>query len=156
MKSEAPLAPGVKVPPPVIYVIALLFGFGLDYLWPGKLPPQVPWGMIGGSIIGVSVAIVPFVLIRFKRRRTSFSVFQSATALITDGPYQLSRNPAYVALTLLYIGIGFFFSNGWMLALCIPVVMSIDRWVIPREERHLEAQFGEAYVQYKTTTRRWV
>ena len=125
MKSEAPLAPGVKVPPPVIYVIALLFGFGLDYLWPGKLPPQVPWGMIGGIIIGVSVAIVPFVLIRFKRRRTSFSVFQSATALITDGPYQLSRNPAYVALTLLYIGIGFFLCQNILSMLYQCVLLSI-------------------------------
>lgn len=156
MPSKENTAPGIKVPPPVIFGIALLIGFGLEYLWPAA-PLSRAWGyVIGAIIIGVSVALMPFVLILFKRQRTSFSVHHSATALLTDGPYRFSRNPAYVALTLLCIGIGFVVNNGWIWLMCVPAVLVTDLWIIRKEERHLETQFGEAYLKYKSSVRRWI
>ncbi len=38
----------------------------------------------------------------------------------------------------------------------LPFLIIMDRWVVPREEHHLKAKFGEQYVHYKATVRRWL
>ncbi len=99
---------------------------------------------------------MPPVLRRFRRAGTPFDVRKPASALITEGPYRFSRNPSYVALTLLYLGIGILFNNGWILILVAPVFLVMDLWVVRREERHLEAKFGEEFLRYKAAVRRWL
>jgi protein-S-isoprenylcysteine O-methyltransferase Ste14 len=99
---------------------------------------------------------MPPVLMRFRRAGTPFDVRKRASALITDGPYRFSRNPSYVALTLLYVGLGVILNNAWVLLLVIPVLLVMHFGVVLREERHLEAVFGEEYVWYKLAVRRWL
>ena len=148
--------PGLRVHPPVIYLAALLAGIGFNHLWPIRLLAG-RWGAVIGAVLVVAgVAIMPPVLMRFRRADTPFNAHKAASALITDGPYRFSRNPAYVALTLWYLGLGFLLSNGWILLLAIPVLLVMDQWVIRREERHLETKFGEAYLRYKSRVRRWL
>ena len=143
MESDAHHGPGGKRPPPIIYLAALFLGLGLDYLWPTAPLPSL-WGYVTGSIIGLaSISIVMPVLARFKKSATTFDVRKPATVLITDGPYKYSRNPSYVALTLLYLGLGFVFNSGWVLGLSLPVLLIMDLWVVRSEERHLEANLGE-------------
>jgi hypothetical protein len=76
--------------------------------------------------------------------------------LITDGPYRFSRNPGYVSLTMLYLGLGILLDNGWVLILVVPVLVVMDRWVIRREDRHLEARFGDDFRRYRARVRRWL
>ncbi len=99
---------------------------------------------------------MPLVLRRFSRAGTTFNVSKPASALITEGPYRFSRNPSYVSLTLLYLGIGILLNNGWILILVAPVFLVMDLWVVRREERHLEARFGEEFLRYKAAVRRWL
>lgn len=156
METKAHSSPGVKIPPPIFYLIALLIGIGLNYVWPVAPVPKA-WGyVIGAIIIVVCVVIMPLVLIRFKRSKTTFDVRKSATVLITEGPYRFSRNPAYVSLTLLCIGIGFAVNNGWIWVMCVPAILVTDLWIIRKEEQHLEVQFGEKFLKYKSTVRRWI
>ncbi len=148
--------PGLRVHPPVIYLAALLIGIGLNHWWPIR-PLPGPWGGVTGVVlIAAGVAIMPPVLLRFRRADTPFNPHKPASALITDGPYRFSRNPAYIALTLWYLGAGLILNNGWVLLLAIPVLLVMDRWVIPAEERHLQAKFGEQYLCYKSQVRRWL
>jgi protein-S-isoprenylcysteine O-methyltransferase Ste14 len=147
--------PGLPIHPPVVYLLALLIGIGLNLLWPISLLPRW-WGVgIGALAIALGAAIMPSVVSRFRRAGTAFDPHKPASALVTDGPYRFSRNPAYVALTLWYLGLGFVFNNAWILLLAIPPVLIMDRWAIPREERHLEEKFGQEYVRYRTRVRRW-
>ena len=155
MKSDAQLGPGLKLPPPAIYLVALLIGLGLDYLWPTSPLPSFWARIVGAALIIVSIPIMPPVLARYKKVGTPFDVRKPTTALITDGPYQYSRNPSYVSLTLLYVGLGFVLNNGWVLAFVVPVLLIMDLWVVRSEERHLEAKFGEEYFRYKSAVRRW-
>ncbi len=156
MDPNAYEGPGIPVHPPVIYLAVLLIGVGLNCLWPLS-PVLGQGGVIAGVIVVVAgIAIMPPVLRRFRRAGTTFDVRKPASALIVDGPYQFSRNPAYVALTLWYIGAGLILNNGWILLLMLPLLIIMDRWVVPREERHLIAKFGEQYVHYKATVRRWL
>ena len=148
--------PGLRVHPPVVYLLAMAVGVGLNVVWPVR--PLPGWWGVGGGIVvtGFGAAIMPGVVARFRRAGTAFNPHKPASVLITDGPYRFSRNPAYVALTLWYLGIGLVLDNAWILLLVIPPVVIMDRWAIPREERHLEAQFGDAYVRYKAKVRRWL
>ena len=107
-------------------------------------------------VVIVSVLIMPPVLRRFRRAATPFDVRKAASTLITDGPYRFSRNPAYQSLKLLYVGIGLFLNNGWVLILVVPVLLVMDLWVVRREEEHLEAKFGNEYRNYKAEVRRWL
>ena len=156
MDSKTHSGPGVVIPPPVIYISALVIGVGLNYLLPLSPLPGL-WASVAGAVlILASIAIMPPVLLRFRRAGTTLNVHKAASALITDGPYRFSRNPIYVSLTLLYVGLGAFFNNAWILILVAPVLLIMDRWVIRKEERHLEEKFGEAYRQYKSVVRRWI
>lgn len=148
--------PGLRVHPPVMYLAALVVGVGLGFLWPIRVLAG-PWGIVVGiAVIAAGVTIMPPVLMRFRRAGTTFHPHKASSALITDGPYRFSRNPAYVALTFWYLGIGLVLNNGWVLLLAIPVLLVMDRKVIPAEERRLEATFGEQYLHYRSTVRRWL
>jgi protein-S-isoprenylcysteine O-methyltransferase Ste14 len=148
--------PGIMIPPPVIYVSALLIGIGLNFLWPTSPLPAVWAFAAGAALILASVLITPPALLRFRRAGTTIDVRKAASTLITDGPYRFSRNPLYVALTLLFVGLGVIFNNAWILILVVPVFLVMNVWVVRREETHLEAQFGEAYRRYKSAVRRWL
>lgn len=148
--------PGLPVHPPVLYLAVLFVGIGLHYLWP-IAPVPGPWGsIVGVLLIVLGTAIMPPVLARFRRAGTPFDPHKPASALITDGPYRYSRNPAYVALTLWYLGLGLLLNNGWVLLLVLPLLLVMDRCAIRREEQHLEAKFGEEYQRYQSTVRRWL
>lgn len=156
MSKETSAGPGIRIPPPVIYLAALVIGSVLDYQWP--LSP-----LLGSSryVVGPVIAItggliMPPVLVRFRRSGTTIDVRKPATALITEGPYRFSRNPIYVSLTLLYLGIGTLLNNAWILILVAPVFLVMNMWVVSREERHLEATFGEEFLRYKAEVRRWL
>ncbi len=156
MNVEASSGPGIRIPPPVIYVAALAVGFVLNYLWPMSPLSGSSRYVIGLGLPLVSLLIMPPVLRRFRRAGTPFDVRKAASVLITDGPYRFSRNPSYVSLTLLYLGIGILLNNGWILILVAPVFLVMDLWVVRKEERHLETKFGEDYLRYKATVRRWL
>jgi len=154
-KSDGISGP-VAVPPPVFYLAALLVGVLLNSVWPASVL-ATRWALLfGGLLIVASILIMPFVLIRFRRAGTSFDVRRAASALITEGPYRFSRNPAYLALTLLYLGVSLMLNILCAVLLVLPVVFVMDLWVVRREERHLEARFGEEYLRYKARVRRWL
>ncbi len=156
MTSETHIGPGIRLPPPVIYLAALLTGIVLNSLW-AMSPLPGSWRYIVGSLlIAVNVLIMPPVLRRFHRAGTTFDPRKAASVLITDGPYRFSRNPSYVSLTLLYLGVGIILNNGWILLLVVPVLLVMDLWVVRKEERYLETKFGEDYLRYKAAVRRWL
>ncbi len=144
------------MPPPVIYVCALIVGVGMEEIRPIALMSPF-WAYAGGTVLIIaSLLIMPPVLVRFRRTGTTFDVRKAASVLITDGPYRYTRNPTYVSLTMLYVGLGVIFNNAWILLLTIPVLLIMDRKVIQYEEKHLEEKFGKHYAQYKQAVRRWL
>ena len=148
--------PNVVAIPPLIYLTCLAIGFGLHFLFPVSVFPNRLQYALGGSIIAGSFLIMPFVLSRFHRAKTTFDSRKAATTLITTGPYRYTRNPAYVSLTLLHLSIGIVADSIWVLAALVPAVLVTHYGVILREEEYLEKKFGEAYRDYKRSVRRWL
>ena len=92
----------------------------------------------------------------FSRKGTAVEPWKPTTAIVTTGPYRFTRNPAYLGMALTYVGIALLSSALWVLVPLPFVLAVIDRGVIEREERYLVAKFGEEYLGYKRTVRRWI
>jgi protein-S-isoprenylcysteine O-methyltransferase Ste14 len=143
-------------PPPLICLATLLIGIALNAIWPlASIPDHLRYAS-GSLLIFGSLLAMPSILIKFRRVNTTFDVRKSPSALIKDGLYRFSRNPSYVALVFLFIGLGVALSNLWVPILLIPATGIIDRYVIPEEERRLELAFGDQYRAYKSQVRRWL
>jgi protein-S-isoprenylcysteine O-methyltransferase Ste14 len=147
---------GVIAPPPLIFLAGLGVGFGLEALLPGSsLPDALAW-ILGGVLLVAGIALVFSFERAFHRKQTAANPWRPTTAIATEGPYRLTRNPAYVGMALVYIGIAVLSQALWAL-LPLPVVLAIiDRGVIAREERYLERKFGQEYLDYKRSVRRWL
>ena len=103
-----------------------------------------------------AMALAASAMILFFRARTSPLPIKPTTAIVETGPYRFTRNPMYLGLGLLYLGITLWVDTLWPL-LCLPlVIFLVQRFVIEREERYLEAKFGEGYHAYKARVRRWI
>jgi protein-S-isoprenylcysteine O-methyltransferase Ste14 len=158
MKSSSPSSDsaGVRFPPPFIYLGGLVLGFVLEALLPGSsVPALVQWGL-GGALLVAGLALGASFNTAFKRMGTAVEPWKPTTAIVSTGPYRLTRNPAYVAMALLYTGIALMSDALWALAPLPLVLLIIDRGVIAREERYLERKFGQGYLDYKGRVRRWV
>ncbi len=148
--------PGVIAPPPLIFFGFLLLGLVLDALWPLAILPDVTQYLLGSALIGLGIALAIACISRFRRAGTEYQTHKPASTLVTDGPFRVSRNPIYVALSLVHIGIAVAVDSPWMLAMLIPALAVVRVGVIAREERYLEAKFGDDYRRYRASVRRWL
>jgi len=112
------------------------------------------------DVVGVILLVIGMIgipaLISFRRARTSPVPWRPATALVTDGPYRYTRNPMYVGITALYLGGTVLANTLWPLVVLPAILLVMNLWVIPGEERHLEEQFGDEYREYRLNVRRWI
>jgi len=79
-----------------------------------------------------------------------------ATTIVSSGPFRYSRNPLYVALTLLYLGLTLAFDTWWGIVVLIPVLLVMHLGVVLREEQYLDQKFGESYRRYRSEVRRYL
>ena len=147
---------GIRVPPPLYYVAGFLAGVVLELVFPTSWPP------VGVRIAVTVLAVVAWLaldgaaMLNFRRAGTSMVPMNPTTALVTSGPYRLSRNPMYLGMASLCVAFALAFGVIWALAFLPAVLMIVDRLVIAREERYLERKFGQDYRDYKARVRRWL
>ena len=113
---------GVIAPPPVIYLGFLGLGFALEGLMPGAdLPSWAQW--VGAVLIAAGVALVVSFELAFKRADTAANPYKPSTALATSGPYRFSRNPAYLGMAIVYVGIALASDAPWALVMLVPALV---------------------------------
>jgi len=148
--------PGVIAFPPALYGVTLAIGLVISFIFPVSflpLPIALPLAaiaMIGAGWFSTSAFRT------MTRAQTAIDPAKPATAIVSDGVFRLSRNPLYLSLTLLYIGISLLFNALWALLLLLPLLVVVQIGVIQREEVYLERKFGDEYLRYKTQVRRWL
>jgi protein-S-isoprenylcysteine O-methyltransferase Ste14 len=147
---------GVTVPPPLIFLAGLLAGVGLEAIEPID-GIDSPWRWIA-LVLGVAawVYLDGSAMRRFQKADTALPPFRPTSAIVTTGPYGFSRNPIYIGMACLYAGLALALDAIWALILLPGVLLIIRFYVIAREERYLEAKFGEEYLAYKRRVRRWL
>ena len=142
--------------PPVVYLVAILAGAALGFVRPARFLP----GRLG-ALIGVPIVVAAIVLFRASVRRfnaagTPVPGNKPTTTIVRSGPYGWSRNPIYLAFTLVHLGVACWLDNLWALA-SLAIAWGLMNWVvIPMEERYLERRFGDEYAQYRARARRWI
>ena len=148
----------VRFPPPLVYLLAVIAGAACHaFLLP--LPLELgPGARIAGALAaaGLGGAAIAGALGLFRRSGQDPKPWKSTPEVISTGIYRFTRNPMYVGMALLQIGIGIGLANGWILALVPPVLVVIYATAIRHEERYLERKFGETYLEYKRSVRRWL
>jgi protein-S-isoprenylcysteine O-methyltransferase Ste14 len=155
-ESGKPDIAGVIAPPPLIYAGALVAGLVLNALLPSpRIPAQVAWP-VGVLLLAGGALLAGSFISAFVRAGTPVDVRRPTTSLVTTGPYRITRNPGYLGLALVYLGIATLARTPWAYLTLIPALAVMDRLVIAREERYLERRFGEDYLRYKAHTRRWL
>lgn len=149
----------VPVVPPVIFAVGLAVGFFFKWLAPAPLVPPRLEGAASGAGAAISLVGLAFGgwgLLAFWRARTTPHPNHAVSALVTGGPYRVSRNPMYVGMSAAAVGIALVANTPWILATLPHVWLAVKRLVIDREEAYLERKFGEEYRTFKARTRRWL
>lgn len=148
--------PGVVVLPPLLYAAALATGLLLHHLVPRQ--PFMPWiaRPLGVILLVTSGALARWGEQTMRRAGTNVNPNEPSLTIVSDGPFRYSRNPLYVSLIGLYLGVTLLVDAMWPLVLLIPLLVVTDYGIIRREERYLEAKFGETYRTYKARVRRWL
>jgi len=146
----------VIAPPPLIAAAAVLGGLGLRLLWPAPLWPWPHrWAPIAGCLAGI-LLLAPAAALTMRRTKTAILPHHATTALVTSGPFRFTRNPLYLSLGLLVAGAALAVNSLALLVMIIPWAVVMRRGVIAREERYLDAKFGEDYRAYCRRVRRWL
>jgi protein-S-isoprenylcysteine O-methyltransferase Ste14 len=148
--------PGIWVPPPLLYLLALLLGLVLDRRAHIPFLPRGVARSLGWPLVGGGMTLAAWFIRTMRGADTTIRTDKPVSSLVQDGPFRYSRNPGYVALTMIYAGIAVRRNALWAILLLPVVVYVIQREVIGREERYLERTFGEEYVNYKAQVRRWI
>ncbi|MGO4558566.1 methyltransferase family protein [Rhizobiales bacterium 3FA27D7] len=145
--------------PPVIFLVALIVGIGLDIVYP------LPWfGDVLGDILfgfgwlaALGAVALWFTAIRMMfRAKTPLNPVAMPTQLLTGGPFGISRNPIYLSLATLTIGIALITGNPWLIPLAFIAGFVTQKAVIEREEKTLAGKFGKKYHDYSKRVRRWI
>jgi len=147
----------VIAPAPVFFGAALAIGSLMETLVPsGSLVAFALGDTVGIAFIVAAVGIVLSAVYELLQAKTAFDVRKSTTAIVSSGAFQISRNPTYLSLALLSIGIALVVPSVWLLATSA-FAMGVTHWgVILREEAYLEAKFGKPYREYAANVRRWL
>jgi protein-S-isoprenylcysteine O-methyltransferase Ste14 len=160
MPTHAPLSsPGVRFPPPFLFVGGLLAGWLLD-----RRVLPIHLAQSAGSVVSVvsvvmvvvGLALMGWGFFTFRRAGTAIRPFHSASSLVTTGPYRFTRNPMYTGLTIAYVGGALLIDSAWPLILLPAVLVVLFITVIAREERYLSDAFSSEYAAYCARVRRWL
>jgi len=145
--------------PPMILVGTLISGFALGYVAPFSLLGGLPAtyaSRAGWVLVATALLIDLAAMFTMWRHKTQILPHKAADNLVTSGPFAFSRNPIYVGNTLLIFGIGLISSEPWLVLLAVPASFAVQKLAVEREERHMAALFGAAWVSYTKRVRRWL
>ena len=149
---------GVAFHPPLMLGILLAGGFGLRTLVPMPIP------LLGegiASIGGPTIVVVALVLAIWAARTiraggASIPTNEPTDVIVSAGPYRFSRNPIYLAMVMLLIGVGVWANTLWLAAMAVVDAALLSWGVISREEAYLRRKFGAEYSAYTERVRRWL
>jgi len=156
--TDIPEVPAIsrKVLPPYWFAASLLLEATLD-----KYAPIVEWipnpiNYVGWLVVALGIAIGGWAILLFRRAKTGIVPFSPSSSLVIEGPYQITRNPMYVGMTVALVGWALIL--GSLTPFFVPPAFAVTityLFVVP-EEGHMEKTFGASYLDRKQRVRRWL
>ena len=142
--------------PPRLLILTVLAMMALRVVLPGPVFISAPWNWLGLPVLcaGLALAIVASRL--FETVGTNIMTFDKPDLLVTSGPFSFSRNPMYLGMGVVVIGLALLLGSAWPLLPAAAFWIALDRWYVRFEEEKMLQAFGEDYEAYKRTVRRWI
>ena len=147
---------GVAFHPPVVLALCIAVGFGARWLIPLTFVPVVLPTVVGPVVAALALGIFFWSVYAMRSDGGSIPTSKPTEVIVLRGPYRFSRNPIYVAMLLLQVGIGIWADSLWFLALAAIFAALLWWGVISREEKYLARKFGAEYGSYRSRVRRWI
>jgi len=148
--------PGVRIPPPLIALAAIGGGWAADSLLPLPIGAGDGFRFSGLAIVALAFLLALAALFQFLAAKTHVEPWRPTSTIIRGGVFRLSRNPIYLAICIAALGAGLVINSWWGIA-AVPVLgLLLQYLVILREEAYLERKFGDEYLAYRRSTRRWL
>lgn len=157
-KEKAFDHPGVYPPPPLFYVVIFIISVFTQKTWPISsvfFETDVAEAL-GMLFVVMGILVLLPALIKFLKTKNTLITIKPANSLQTSGIYNITRNPMYLGLLSVYIGVAFFKGNWWTLLFVPLVILIINYFVIFNEEKYLTRAFGSLYIDYRNKVRRWI
>ncbi|MDQ7831785.1 MAG: isoprenylcysteine carboxylmethyltransferase family protein [Desulfovibrionaceae bacterium] len=156
--SPFPDSPGVRIMPPLVFLLNLLAGVILHWAAPWPVPglPQTVGLAAGLLLAGAGIAFMMWGHTLFTRLGVNVKTIRPASMLVATGAYAWSRNPMYVGFLAILAGLGLAAGSAWMVLTVLPMAFYLGLYVIPREEAYLARRFGVEYETYRRAVRRWL
>lgn len=150
--------PGVYVPPPLLYVLTFVIAIVIQkkISLPDKLFHLIITKAAGVLFLIIAIFFLVKSLRQFFLTKNTVILIKPASSLQTSGIYGMTRNPMYVGLAILYLAITCFIGNWWNIILFPLLLIIVQEYIIKREEKYLQLEFGQEYEEYKTKVRRWL
>jgi len=148
----------VRIPPPVLYLIGIGLGVVLDFRTElVRLDLPTFWRIAGGvALAALGLGVMIPAIGRFRATGQDPKPWLPSPEIVTTGIYGLTRNPMYVSMGLLQGAVGIGLSNVWVVILAIPVLVGVYLVAVRPEEAYLTKKFGDTYLQYTNSVRRWI
>jgi protein-S-isoprenylcysteine O-methyltransferase Ste14 len=149
----------VRFPPPLIPLATILLGGLLDRMWPldpGFAPDAPVRYAVGGLVVACALTLPSWAIAYFRKSGENELPWTPTTAIVAAGPYRITRNPMYLGMVLLCVGVAIVLASEWILALTPLCALALWWFAIRPEEAYLEEKFGEGYRAYKRRVRRWL
>jgi len=145
-----------RVLPPVYFLLALMAMVALHYLVPIAQLINSLFRYTGIVLVVSAIALVLWAAVLFRRAGTTIKPFQKSSALITGGPYRITRNPIYVGMVGALIGTAVLLGSVAPFLVIPAFAALIQSKFIRAEEAALERTFGSVFLDYKSKVRRWL
>lgn len=150
---------GVIAPPPLMALVVVVLGLLLDWLLPAYvLTVMLSWGtriLLGVELMAAGLALIIVANREFRAAGTRPEPWKPAAVVVTGGVFAWLRNPMYVGGTLLLVGLAILLASDWMLVMTVVFALVLHVGVVKREERYLEAKFGDVYRRYRDAVPRY-
>jgi protein-S-isoprenylcysteine O-methyltransferase Ste14 len=150
----------VRIFPPAVPLAVILLGVALERIRPidlGLSPSAAARYAIGAAIVlGAILGLGLWSVVLFRRSGQSENPWKPTPQIVDRGPFRFSRNPMYVQMLLVCVGVAVMLANVWI-ALLTPIgAWVLERLAILPEEAYLERKFGDVYRSYRSRVRRWL
>ncbi|MBT3941313.1 MAG: isoprenylcysteine carboxylmethyltransferase family protein [Chloroflexi bacterium] len=153
-----PLRPGLMASPRLIFGLPFGAGVVLHVMTGSDIQPGehlIP--VIAGAVfVAIGLILSGWATIALRRGGQHPDPARPTTSLVTDGPYEYSRNPIYLSFAALGLGIGLLLNSWWVVAPVPVALIALHFLVVVREERYMETVIGHQYIGYRESVRRWL
>ena len=149
----------MRVPVPWVFILVYLVSVGVQQFLPIVIPsPDLAWiiRIAGFVFVGVGIAVAFSAVGIFRKTKTTTVPHETPSTLVISGPYRFTRNPMYVGLTLIYLGVAGTRNEIWPVIVLPLLLAYINFLVIPIEEKNLHGVFGVEYQKYSERVGRWL